>query len=306
MLAEKKNFWNNLGKIQIALSLSDRDFSNFLDIKHNQFLNKKRNLEFLPINCVFECAEKLNFHFEDLLHDTFDITPILSKIQDTHNLPSKYAVATYSSTRPIMNVINYIERNRGERAKTNLLRKFQTTEEFLNNINQKTNILLMSDMIRYLAETYNLKHQDFYALGRMTPFTLMNQGLINELGNKSNVYQLLDYFLDEIAHRFDKNFTYRINNISGDYAILEALPNKYVVDELNLKDFQFGNEETCCSRMGVLSSITWAKYKTFAETKKISSIYQGDQTNLYLFDLTPFKKLSGLNTNRHIDHTIYH
>ena len=293
-LSENIIFWKNLGKIQTVLLKTDLEFSEFLGINFSQFIKKRKSVAFLPLSCIYECAEKLNFHFKDLMSDDFNIQSILKHSQGTFSLLKRYSVADYSKTRQTVNVLDYIARTRGERAKVNLLRKFQLSEDFILNGNNNVNALLLTDITKYLADTYHLPNSEFLEIGRMTPFTSMNNDIQQELLKKNSIYETLDYFFAELAHRFDKNFSYKIVQIFNEYAIIEARPNGPVIDELEINTYQFGNEYTCMTRMGVISSITWFKFKQFANIEKITSVYQGDKTNLYKFDISPFKKLSNL------------
>lgn len=306
MQAENKNFWINLGKIQDALLLSDKEFSDYLGISYAHYTKQKNALNFLPINCVFECAEKLNFHFEDLLQERFSTKAILSKIQGNYSMPEKYSVANYSTTRPIMNVLSYLAREKGERCKINLLRKFQISDLFFDNQDQKTNILLITDIVRYLTTTYQLKPSDLLAIGQMTPLTITNKDFRHGLICKNNIYELIDFFVNDCAGLFDKNYSYQIEKMTNDYAIVEAIPNKNVIQELQLPLTQFGSEGVCHTRMGVLSSITWLKYKRFANVKKISSLYAKDNCNRYIIDLAPFSNLCNLAGAHSDTSAIYH
>jgi hypothetical protein len=292
MLAENQNFWDNLGKIQNALLSSDEDFSQFLDVNHDYFIQQRNTLSFLPLGCVFELAERLNFHFEDLLKDNFSTKGIISRSQGNYSLLEKYSVATYAKTRHIANVIKYLEHSRGERAKINFMRKFQLTDEFIASEKSSVNILLATDIMNYLTSAYQFTNAEFIKIGQMTPFTTMNKDIQEALLTKKNIYGSVEYFFDELSARFDKNCTYRIDNMNSDYAIIEAKSNKYVVEELAVLHTQFGSESVCATRMGLISSLTWYKYKQFVPMKKIASVYKGDRSNLYLMDLTPFKDLS--------------
>ena len=225
------------------------------------------------------------------MREDFSVQAILKHSQGDFELLERYSVANYSKTRQTVNVLDYITRTRGERAKINLLRKFQLSEDFILNGHHNVNALLLTDITKYLADTYHLPNSEFLEIGRMTPFTSMNNDLQLELINKNNIYEILDYFFAELAQRFDKNFTYKIIKVLNDYAIIEAQPNKPVIEELEITPYQFGNEQTCMTRMGVISSITWFKFKQFANIEKMASVYQGDTTNLYKFDISPFKNL---------------
>jgi hypothetical protein len=299
MQVENKNFWLNLEKIQNALLKTDEEFSAYLGIEHKLFLKQKTTNSFLPLNCIFECAENLNFHFEDLLNDGFNTLPILNKIRGKHALLERYSIATYSTTVPTGNALNYLQQTRGERAKISLLRKFQLTEEFITNEKSKVNAHLLADIVQYLGKAHQFTNSDLIQVGRMTPLTITNHNFRNALKNQKNIYNLVDFFVNDCAHFFDKNFTYKITNLDQNYATIEATPNHYVLDELGISSNSLGNEEACFTRMGVLSSMTWFKYKTNAKIKKISSLYQGDAANRYLMDISSFKNIDPLPTLYH-------
>ena len=307
MQVEVRNFWLNLEKIQNALLKSDEEFSSYLGISHAQFIKQKTALAFLPLNCVFECAEKLNFHFEDLLQENFNTNAILNMVQGSCSLAERYSVAAYSKTRQTANVLDYLEQTRGERAKINLLRKFQLTEDFISQGDHNVNALLLTDITQYLSRTYNFSNSDFLAIGQRTPFISNNILLKEKFSSQKDVHHLIQCLFEECTHLFDKNFTYHITDMVSDYAIIEAAPNKLVLEELEIPQNLLGNEQACLARMGIISSITWYKYRCFAKVEKISSLYDGDTCTRYLFDTSPFKKLSSLADSRMSNlHTIYH
>lgn len=306
MLNENDIFWSNLEKIQIVLLKTDEDFASFLGLSHHQFLKDRAQKKFLPLLNIFELSEKLNFHFEDLMNPLFNTQNIQSLLYGKQSLDNRYCNATYSFTRPIVNILNYLELARGPRAKINVIRKFQLSEEFISNPAQKTNIFLIADIIRFLASTYNFSEEEFRAMGKRTPFIATNNFLESKLSKHKNITDVLECFFSECSGLFDKNCDYRLSAIMGNQAIIEALPNKYVVDELQIDYDQFGNEQGDMTRMGVFSSITWYKYKSFANIKKISSIYQGDQTNRYIMDISPFQYLSNSNKFLSASSSIYH
>jgi hypothetical protein len=124
----------------------------------------------------------------------------------------------------------------------------------------------------------------------MTPH--VNKDMQLGLSNKKTIYEVLDFFYSEYAQLFDRNYLYRIEKMTSEYVIIESLPNKDAISELQINLSQFGNENVCYSRMGIMSSIFWPKYKMNADVKKLSSLYAGDVSHRYFIDLAPFKKLS--------------
>lgn len=294
---EIKIFWINLGRIQNTLSITDEEFAKYLGMGHPLFIKHRRACTYLPLNCVFELAERFGFHFENLLQESFDIKTIFNKIHGISSFSKRYSNASYSSTRPISNVVSYIEKTKGERAKLNLLRKFQISETLLEVPDIKTNIHLMTDSLQYLRKTYQLKDIDILSMGQMTPFTSVNQDLARELSNKKNIYELVDYFFEELCQSFDKNHSYKLINLSDDYAVIEIKAYQDVLDELKLTVNQFGSENLCLTRLGVLSSLTWFKYGRFTPVKKITSAFDGSPSNQYLMEISSFKNLISINSN---------
>lgn len=291
LLNETQIFWSNLDKIQDQLLLSEREFAESMGIKHRIFLTSKNKNKMLPLNALFELAEKMNFHLEDLLRSDFVFKYDPEK---NHPLMERYTIATHSQTRPIINILNYVEMTKGVRAKTNLIRKFQLSEDFIKEEKNKTNILLITDIVKYLSNNHGLLSNDFLAIGRRMPFIENNNILKDILTNHKTALDVLECFIYDCTRLFDTNCTYRICEASEEHAVVEVIPNINVVDELKINKSFFGNEEVCLTRMGNISSVMYYKYKRNAQIKKVSSIHSGNNSNKYLLDISPFKKLNNI------------
>lgn len=285
-------FWRNLEKIKDALLLNDSELALSLGLGTNEYFGAKKKKRTLPVDCLFELAEKYNFHLEDLLlNNNFVIN------YNPHKevpLLERYTLAAYGHTRGIINVLNYLELTRGTRAKINLIRKFQLSEDFIRNEKNNVNFLLMSDILKYLKSVHHFGPADFVGIGRRMPFITNNTILKDKLSLHNNTFDIVECFIYECAKLFDKNCTYTISEGNNDYAIINVLPNKNVVDELNLKARDFGSEEICLTKMGNISSAVFFKYGKYAPIKKINSIHTGHQSNQYLVDLSSFKKQENL------------
>ncbi len=282
-------FWRNLGKIKDALLLSDSEFAAFLGIKPEAFLVSRNKNTTLPIDCLFGLAEKLNFHLEDLL-----LSPDFVVNYDPNaNKPllDRYVLAPHSQTRAIINILNYLELTKGTRAKTNLIRKFQLSEEFIKNENNNANVLLISDILKYLGRNHNFKSTDYLDIGHRLPFIENNNILKEKLTDHKTAFDILECFVYECTRLFDTNCTYTISESSNDYAVIDVQPNRDVVDELKLENDQFGNEELCLTKMGNFASTFHFKYGKNASIKKINSIHSGHLTNQYIIDLSVFNNM---------------
>lgn len=290
-LNEAQIFWFNLEKIRDSLLLSDEEFSRMLGLKLISFIKARSNCDFLPINCVFDLAERYNFHFEDLL--TLDFK--LKLPNENVNLLDRYSYATYSHTKSIINILNYLEINRGHRAKVNVLRKFQISEDYIFNPTNKVNIFLISDIVKYLKNTYNFSDADFLAMGQRTPHASDNSFLKSKLTNHASLQSMYAQFFDECTHVFDINCIYKLDSMNKDYAVVASIPKKEVLEELKLTLTQFGNDPMAITRCGVVSSMTWFQYGMNSPMRRISSIYNGDKYDRYLIDFAPFKSFTHKN-----------
>jgi hypothetical protein len=305
-LSENIILWKNLEHIRDHLLLDDEHFAIFLEIPYIEYIKSKNKQLFLSLPCLFEFSEKLNLHFEDLLSPEFKLNSKVINNNREMALSARYSIATYSKTRPILNIINYVEIHRGTRAKINLLRKFQLTEEFLLDQNNNVNILLISDIVNYLQRVYQFKANDFLAMGQRTPFMSNNKMLSEQLLQFKTINETYDFFVEECSAKFDKNYKYRILNNTNNQIIIEATPEKSVLDELKIEAGHFGNENACLSRMGVISSVPWVKYQNFSAIKKIQSIYSGGMSNIYSIDTSFIKNLRGPLDLLHETQPIYH
>jgi len=285
-LNERQIFWLNLEKIKDSLLFDEEQFSKYLGLSLTTYKNSLDEKAFLPLTCVFELAEKLNFHFEDLLNVNFKI-----KAQQNSDLLERYSHATYSHTKSIINIINYLEIRRGARAKINLLRKFQLSEEFISNPQNKANIYLISDIVEYLKKTYRFSNEEFMAMGQRTPHATDNSFLKSKLLGHSSVQSMYAQFFDECTHIFDQNCTYKIDSMNQNYAVVSSVPKKEVLEELEIQLSEFGTDAMAITRCGVISSMTWFQYGRNIPLRRISSTYDGAKIDKYLLDFSPFKHI---------------
>lgn len=289
LLSETLIFWSNLEKIQTQLLLNEAEFATFMGFQYKDYLNFKVNKKTLPLSAIFELAEKLNFHLEDLLKKDF-----VFKHDPNTNRPlmERYTLATHSKTRAIINILSYVELIKGTRAKINLIRKFQLSEDYIKQEQNNANIFLISDIVKYLSKNHAFKKADFISIGRRMPFLSNNDILRDTLTDHKTAFDILDCFVYKCTRLFDTNCTYRISEKCDEYAVVEVIPNRDVVDELMTDINSFGNEELCLTRMGNFSSAMYYKFGQNAQVKKISSIHSGNKSNKYMLDLSAFKKIN--------------
>lgn len=275
-------FWTNLESIKNVMQLSDDEFSNSLGLTKSELNKFKIRGATPPLLSVFQIAEKYNFHLEDLLNSQFKL--IFNKNNATSNsLNQRYTSGAYSKTRPITNILNYVEVNFGERAKINLLRKFQLNEDFISNPNSSVNIHLISDIALYLKDLYNFSNLDFFKMGQRTPYVASNQVITDKLSQYRKIKDMYVHFVEEMSPMFDYNYDYKIKSLNAVEMIIDSIPRSEVLDELEIRQSDFGNNQVCLTRMGVISSVPVARFgkDSFSRVTKVKSLYEGECTNTY-------------------------
>lgn len=285
-LDEGQIFWRNIEKVKDSQFLDDAQFAKELQMDLKDYLKIRGSTSLLPLDVAFIFAEKFNFHFEDLFKTDFK----LKTGSSTTALLDRYTHASYSQTKPIMSIMHYLEQVRGPRAKVNVLRKFQLSEDFLLNDKHKANIFLVSDIATYIQSTFKFSDKDFVLMGQTTPFVTDNDFLRNKLTGHTSVQKMFTYFFDECTHLFDQNCDYSLEIMNKDYAIIAAIPKRAVMEELNVVPELFGSSPSSLSRAGIISSMTMFQYNINAPVTRISSLYHGDRYDRYLLDLTVFRK----------------
>lgn len=285
-LNESQIFWHNIEKFKDNHLLDDEQFAKEIQMDLKEYLKIRGSKSLLPLDVAFVFAEKFNFHFEDLFKKDFK----LKTGTTTTALLERYTKASYSQTKPIMSIMHYLEQVRGPRAKTNVLRKFQLSEEFLQNDKHTTNIFLVSDIATYIQSTFKFSDEDFILMGQTTPFVTDNNFLRSKLTGHNSVQKMYTYFFEECTHLFDQNCHYTIEDMTKDYIIIAALPKQAVMEELEVTTKLFGSIPSSYSRAGIISSMTMFQYDQNAPVKKISSMYHGDKCDRYFLDLSVFRK----------------
>jgi hypothetical protein len=293
---EKKNFWRNLDLIKDHLLFDEDQFAIYLGVSSSYLRKKKMSNSLLDLICVVELTEKINVHLEDLFKSDFKLNSSFVNNIYKMNLDARYNIATHSKTRSIANILSYLEKNVGLRAKFNVLRKFQITEDFINNDSSNVNVMLITDIINYLKYSYEMDDGHFYAMGQMTSKVSQNKFIKDQLIGLRSVTETFDFFVEMFAAKFDTNNTYRLLKNNSNSIVLEARPNKGVIEELGVTPETFGNESVCASKMGVLSTITDYKFGVCLPVKKLSSIYRGDRSDIFEFNPALIKQLTSFQS----------
>jgi hypothetical protein len=260
----------------------------------SQILRKRKSEnKLLDLSCIGELSEKINVHLEDLFSNNFKLNA--SFVNDIYkmNLDSRYTIATNSKTRPIANILSYLEQKVHHRAKLNVFRKFQITEDFILNEENSTNILLITDILNYLKREYQLTEDHFISIGQMTHRLSFNKVLDDQLSKFHTLKDTFVFFIEECSTKFDTNCEYKILENNKDKIQIRSTPRKEVLEELSIKPENFGNQIVSYSKMGVISSVSHYNFKMNLPAKLIKSVNEGGNYDLYEFNPRILDKLSG-------------
>ena len=303
---EKNNFWRNLEIIKDHLLFDDEEFAHYLGVSSSYVKKRKLNNSLLDLSCVVELTERINVHVEDLFKSDFKLNSSFVNNIYKMNLDPRYNIATHSKTRPIANILTYLEQHVHPRAKLNVFRKFQLTEDFIFNDENNVNIFLITDILNYLKSEYELSDKQFISIGQITPKLSFNKILDEKLSKFQTIRETFDFFIGECAQKFDTNCQYKILQNNQDRILVKSKPNKDVLDQLAIKPNSFGNKIVSLSKMGVISSVSFYNFKTNLPAKMIKSINQGDDCDIYEFNPRIIDALGCSLDRKFSIETIYH
>jgi hypothetical protein len=282
-------FWTNIGIIRAALLLEENSFASYLGIGFHEFIKHKTKKEFLPFHSIITLGLRLSFDYNELFKENFDINKILDPLSSGKRLSERYTQGTYTRPIVILNTLRHIEFIQGVRAKAELLNGFNLDLYQLMRTDTRVNIHLNKDILSFLRARYKLDLNFFLQMGRTVAGRMTDSPMAEDIKTQKNIEQMLELFILEYISEFDENFHYTIKSLSSDFAVVEAVPRKNVLEELEILPTHFGNDPADFNRMGIFSSISFFNYGQFAEIKRISDLLIGDKSSQYLIDLRPFK-----------------
>lgn len=285
-MTEVHIFWENLEKVRNTLLLNEFEFAEHLDLSGEFYKATRKRQHFLPLSCLVELASIYGFSPEDLLTSDFDLSTIIDIDNSRNTLGERYSYATFSTTIPILNIINYIEFKKGISVKVDVFKRFGLSPSCFYDSTLKTNLHLISDINFYLKSYHGLQDIEFRLMGEQFVKIMRRTKLEAPFKEARTLQDIMSIFIEVISGQLDQNYHYQIQKMTKDFAILDTVPRKRLIEELGVPADRISNEVTCLTKMGLMASVTSLYNGTKAKITKIDSLFSGGTSNKYLIDFS--------------------
>lgn len=285
-VTEANIFWGNLERVRNTLLLNEFEFAEYLDVSEEFYKTRRKRQHFLPVYCLHQLASVYGFLFEDLLKSDFDVSSIINIDNSSNTLGERYSYATFSTTIPILNIINYIESEKGISVKVDVFKRFGLSSTFFNDPTLKTNLHLISDINFYLKTYHGLQDMEFRLMGEQFVKTMSRTKLETPFKEARTLQEIISIFIEDISVQLDQNYHYQISKLTEDFAVIDSIPRKRLIEELGVPADLISNEVTCLTKMGLMASVTSLYNGTKAKVTKIDSLFSGGSSNKYLIDFS--------------------
>ncbi|MDR3606230.1 MAG: hypothetical protein P4M08_02490 [Oligoflexia bacterium] len=206
-------------------------------------------------------------------------------------LPGVYATGAHSRVRTSSHILDFIEIHHGWRERNQILCRFQLNESIFANLETKISIKFLSDLWLYL-NSRGVTLEQFHQIGKYSVLSNINSVVGQHFRKFKSPKTAYESLFEVVNIHYDKNFTYRIKNLTHSCCVVDAQPNKDVLDEL--QSTTIGNEGSCASRGGTMASILGYLDLPYADVTEINCIHRGDPQCRYIarYEDRPTRALS--------------
>jgi hypothetical protein len=254
-----------------------QDYQNLFDghkSSHSQIKPSR-----LPLSELVQVLNKLNVTLDSVIENRVDYNILASQFASQDMMPAKYLdKAVLSSRFTGMYMINYVSRTQGEKAARNLMQNFQLKDSQFQDMNQKNNIVLATDLCEYIYKYYG--PEEVFQMGQHSASILKNTVHGQALAQTPNLLTMFEFFCEEIAPKYvEKNFHWKIEDYGTDYITVTGRLTEQLKDS-----FQVELKESLSLahlHAGIMKSLPDLHGSYYTEVKTLKSIQNGDDCNKF-------------------------
>jgi len=235
----------------------------------------------ISLKTVNLVANRFNVTMDSIFEGTVDFETLKNQFQGSAVIPKKYTGIEYSSRFSSIYMVNCCKKLMGPQGTRLLLQRFQLKEDHFENMSDRNNILLPSDLCAYVNQYYGSDKVE--EMGESS-LELMSQ---TEVGK--NMKELVkgreyfDYYFNELLPgNVEKNYSWKIHKQGPGFIEVQGLPNPEVVEALGRDRVITPHLETL--RMGFLKSIPKLYQDVSTKVLKMKSMSNGDSFDLLRLD----------------------
>lgn len=263
-----------LEKIRCALNHDDQQWADALGLSKRQYKRAfKDGATDLPSSAFSSICGYLGLNPSQIYRMDIDV-PLLVKhfYGDKTPLPERYAAGAFGTMRTSINILNYTSSVFGAGARSALLSSIRMKEDAFSNPCAPMSIRMVTDLLDALREI-DATDSHIYLTGAYSSITNANTGIAALLREYDDPRALYSEFFSEHVAIFERNYDYRLLNVTDDYCIVSSVSHEEASDALHTK--HIGSSSTCLLRAGVMSTKTAYSDLPHAAVTEYECVFHG-------------------------------
>jgi hypothetical protein len=219
---------------------------------YRKVINGTRKLSLLELS---KFSEVLNVSLEAILTHKVDYGFLKKFLDDQAQdvLPEQYSFSALSKRRTIVNILDYIRKDRGTREVLFLLRYFQLTPKHFKDPEKTINNNFIVDLLK-LCREQNYTNEEIIKMGKESYNSNSRNALGGILCDSNDMIELFEKIFIKHINLFDLNFDYQLLKLNNNECNLRVKAKADVCEQLNKKII--GSNNLDFYKQGVISTFS--------------------------------------------------
>jgi len=298
MQKTSKNLLEVLGRIRVTLNLSHFHWSEILELTKSQYNKIYSGTKHIPLHSVLEISERYNLSLELIMENKVDYFAVAAFASGNLNyIHDKYKISAHSRNRTAIILLDYLERRRGWRARADVLRSFQLSEQAFSDSDGNINILFYDELMTYVSNRFHFQKETFWEMGIHSIVFNKNTPLGREFSRVKNPSMIYERMFGDLLILYEKNCNYKITTLSDTQCVVECYSKADVAEALKLKNL--GNPSICNWKAGIFMSAPGYLNLPFASAKEVACVHEDSACCRFIIEFEPAFYQHQLNVKQH-------
>lgn len=267
----KRKFRQLIEGLQFNLGVSSEELADLLQATPREFTNKN----FEPnIEQLGRLAQRFHFSLNRFFKEDIDLEVIRQHRQGNQLVLShKYQPAAFSKRRIIINMLDFVEAQRGSSMKRLLMDHLYLTDAIYLDPDGPVNVLLFEDATQYLFKA-GFSASDIFQMGQHMAVTNQGTAFADRLKETKSVSEMYEYYLTDLIKTVEHNNFYQLKRLSNSECLLESFENPDLLDALKVE--HAGGIGRCLCRAGTLAAAPAYRGLPQARIVETTCVHRGD------------------------------
>lgn len=241
----------------------------------------------IPLLKLGKLADRLNITIDSIFLRQVDYPALKAQLEGRSILPARYLGTEYSSRFSSIYMFNFMVKNFGKSSADLIRQRFQLKDSHFENIKDRNNILLPSDLCDYIHQYYGLDVVE--GMGESSLDLFAASGMSRDFKHQVKQSDYFDFFFNELLpSSVEKNYQWKIHSQGPGFLEVRGLACAEVIESLGSKNVITPPLEAL--RKGFLKSIPKLFFTCTAKVHMAQSMSGGDNCDLYRLDYNQIDK----------------